>query len=37
LTAFVEMAREQRIALLGKFCGRKLLERVSAVVDGMWE
>jgi len=37
LTAFVEMGLEQRIARFGAACGRRLLERVSAVVDARWE
>ena len=36
LTAFVEMSREQRIARFGDLCGKKLLNRVSAVVDMKW-
>ena len=36
LTAFVEMGREQRIARFGNTCGRRLLERISAVVDTRW-
>lgn len=37
LVAFVEMDMEQRIARLGRLCGRKLLERVSACIDERWE
>jgi hypothetical protein len=36
LTAFIEMGRKQRIARFGNTCGRRLLERVSAVVDTRW-
>jgi hypothetical protein len=37
LTAFVEMNREHRINRFCHLCGKKLLERVSAVVDSKWE
>lgn len=37
LTAFVEMAPAQRIARFGRICGARLLTRVSAIVDGVWE
>jgi hypothetical protein len=37
LVAFVEMGLEQRVARFGRLCGRKVLERVSAVVDAKWE
>ncbi|KAF8853706.1 hypothetical protein BDZ45DRAFT_657595 [Acephala macrosclerotiorum] len=37
LTAFVDMGREQRIARFGPLCGRMLMERVSAAIDGRWE
>lgn len=37
LTAFVEMGREQRIGRFSPLCGRVLMERVSAVIDGTWE
>ncbi|CZR63409.1 uncharacterized protein PAC_13306 [Phialocephala subalpina] len=37
LTAFVEMGREQRNARFGPLCGRMLMERVSAMIDGRWE
>ncbi|KAG0652450.1 hypothetical protein D0Z07_0336 [Hyphodiscus hymeniophilus] len=36
LAAFVEMDREQRIAMFGPICGTRLMERVSAVVDARW-
>jgi len=36
LAAFVEMGREQRIAVLGDICGRGVIERVSAIVDARW-
>lgn len=36
LTGFVEMAREGRIERFGGLCGVKVLERVSAVIDGPW-
>lgn len=37
LTGFVEMERMERVARFGRFCGRKLLERVSVVIDRDWE
>lgn len=37
LAAFVEMGREKRFANFGKVCGMKVLERVSGVIDGIWE
>jgi hypothetical protein len=37
LTAFVEMGREQRIERFGQLCGRRLMERVSSVLDARWE
>lgn len=37
LAAFVEMGRENRLAKFGPVCGRKLIERVSDVVDGIWQ
>ena len=36
LAAFVDMAAEQRIVRFGPLCGRRLLERVNAVVDANW-
>jgi hypothetical protein len=37
LTAFVEMAVEQRITRFGPLCGRGLIERASAVIDVDWQ
>ena len=37
LTAFVEMGRQQRISRLSWVCGKRVLERVSDVVDGVWQ
>jgi hypothetical protein len=36
LPAFVDMALEQRIARFGPLCGRRLIERVSTVIDADW-
>lgn len=36
LTSFVDMGREQRLAMFGGICGRGVIERVSAVVDARW-
>lgn len=36
LTAFVEMGRHMRIARFAPHCGRRVLERVSEVVDVRW-
>ncbi len=36
LTSFVEMGREQRISKFSRFCGTRVLERVSAI-DAKWE
>ena len=37
LVAFVEMGLDQRLARFGRLCGRRVLERVSALVDAKWE
>ncbi|CAG8979886.1 hypothetical protein HYALB_00002660 [Hymenoscyphus albidus] len=37
LAAFVEMGRENRLARFGPLCGRQVVERVSDVVDGIWQ
>jgi hypothetical protein len=37
LSAFVDMALEQRITRFGPLCGRGLIERVSAVIDANWQ
>lgn len=37
LTAFVEMETMERVARFDRFCGRKLLERVSVVIDRDWK
>ena len=36
LTAFVEMGKDQRLARFEHICGRRVLERASAVVDARW-
>jgi hypothetical protein len=36
LAAFIDMTVEQRIARFGPLCGRRLLERVSAMIDAKW-
>ena len=37
LTAFVEMGREERIAKFGQMCGTRVIERICAIVDGVWK
>ncbi|KAH6676335.1 hypothetical protein B0J14DRAFT_536700 [Halenospora varia] len=36
LSAFVEMAAEQRVVQFGGLVGRRVVERVSGIVDGRW-
>ncbi|KUJ16251.1 uncharacterized protein LY89DRAFT_617358 [Mollisia scopiformis] len=37
LIAFIEMGRGQRIERFAPLCGRVLVERVSALIEGNWE
>ena len=37
LAGFVQMGKQQRIDMFQEVCGKRLLERVSAGLDAIWD